>query len=146
MTGTVLGKPVEYRMDGRRAIQSRYVELRMIDVARPPQYEARVFIGTDTTDRGYIAHWLDNFGASFSVPHATGTARGDTISLLFPYSNGNFRDTFVYSDSTDSWYIRMETANGPRWKLFAEYQVKRRVATTPAAGSGAPPPATPARP
>lgn len=131
MTGTVLGKPVEYRMDGRRAIQSRYVELRMIDVAKPPQYEARVFIGTDTTDRGYIAHWLDNFGASFSIPHATGGLRGDTLSLMFPYENGNFRDTFVYDPGSDSWTFKLETAAGKSWKLFAQYQVRRRPPPAP---------------
>jgi Protein of unknown function (DUF1579) len=132
MTGTALGKPVEYRMDARRTVQGKYVEMHMIDVARPAQYEARVFIGTDTTDRGYIAHWLDNFGASFSIPHGTGGLRGDTLSLMFPYENGNFRDTFVYDPASDSWMFKLETAAGKSWKPFAQYQVRRR-----------PPPTTP---
>ena len=130
MTGTVMGRPVEYRMEGRRTLQGKFVELHMLDVKRPPAYEARVFIGPDTTDRGYVAHWLDNFGASFSVPHATGGRRGDTLSLMFPYENGAFRDTFVWDPATDSWYFRLESADGRKWKLFAEYQVRRRAAAT----------------
>jgi hypothetical protein len=133
MTGTVMGKPVEYRMEGRRTIQGKFVELHMIDTKRPPAFEARVFIGPDTTDRGYVAHWLDNFGASFSIPHATGGMRGDTVSLVFPYETGNFRDTFIWDGTTNTWYFRIDSASGTKWKLFAEYYVRRRV---PATGTG----------
>jgi hypothetical protein len=127
MTGTVRGHPVVYRLDVARVLRRRYVELHMEDVQRPSTYEARVVIGVDTTGNGYIAHWMDNFGASYSVPPATGDAAGDTIRLVFAYPDGPFHDTFVYDRKTDRWHFRLEATDptgGP--KPFAEYQVTRR--------------------
>jgi hypothetical protein len=61
------------------------------------------------------------------VPPATGTARGDTLTLDFPYPVGAFHDTFVYDRATDTWTIRLDAADGGGgWKRFAEYRVARR--------------------
>jgi hypothetical protein len=104
MTGTVRERPATYRLDVTWVLQQRFIELHMQDVKHmPPLYEARVFIGADTLLSHYIAHWLDNFGAAYSVPPATGTARGDTLTLDFPYPVGAFHDTFVYDRATDTW-------------------------------------------
>jgi hypothetical protein len=127
MTGSVRGKPATYTLDAARVLQDRFVELHMEDVSRPPAYEARVFVGVDSVGGRYIAHWLDRFGAAFSIPHATGEARGDTVLLTFPYPDGAFRDAFVYDRPTDTWYFRLETADtSGGWRLFAEYQVRHR--------------------
>jgi hypothetical protein len=127
MTGSVRGQPATYTLKAARVLQRRFVELHMEDVNRPPAYEARVFIGVDSAGGRYIAHWLDKFGAAYSVPHATGHSRGDTLLLTFPYPNGAFRDTFVYDRQTDAWYFRLEAADSTGgWRLFAEYQVRRR--------------------
>jgi len=122
MTGSVRGPPATYTLDATRVLQRRFVELHMEDVAQPPVYEARVFVGVDSAGSRYIAHWLDKFGAAFSIPPATGEARGDTIRLAFPYPDGAFRDTFVYERPTDTWYFRLEAADSAGgWQLFAEY-------------------------
>jgi hypothetical protein len=127
MTGSVRGQPATYTLDGARVLQGRFVELHMEDVNQPPAYEARVFIGVDSGGSQYIAHWLDKFGAAYSIPHATGHARGDTLVLTFSYPTGPFRDTFVYHRPTDSWHFRLEAADSTRaWRLFAEYHVRRR--------------------
>lgn len=128
MTGSVRGQPVTYTMEGARVLQQRFVELHMVDVREPPTYEARVFLGVDTTAHRYIAHWLDNFGAAFSIPPATGEARGDTVLLTFPYPDGAFRDTFVYNRSADTWHFRLDAADATTggWRLFAEYEVRHR--------------------
>jgi hypothetical protein len=127
MTGAVRGRPVTYALDATRVLQRRFVELHMVDVSHPPAYEARVFIGVDSAGGQYIAHWLDNFGAAYSIPHATGRARGDTLLLDFPYPSGAFRDRFVYDRRTDAWSFRLEAADTTgAWKLFAEYRVRRR--------------------
>jgi hypothetical protein len=127
MTGSVRGQPVTYTLNARRVLQNRFVELHMLDVNQPPAYEARVFIGVDSINGQYIAHWLDRFGAAYSIPHATGTARGDTLVLTFPYRSGSFRDTFVYNARADSWFFRLEAADSTAgWRLFAEYQVRHR--------------------
>jgi len=127
MTGTVRGRAATYSLDAARVLQGSFVELHMVDRAEPPAYEARVFIGVDTAGKRYIAHWLDRFGAAYSIPDATGSARGDTLELDFPYPSGAFRDTFAYDPRTDSWYFRLEAADSAGgWGLFADYQVLRR--------------------
>jgi uncharacterized protein DUF1579 len=127
MTGSVRGRPVTYTLQATRVLQGRFVELHMEDVNRPPAYEARVFIGVDSAGGRYIVHWLDRFGAAFSIPHATGEARRDTLMFTFPYPAGAFRDTFVYRPSTDTWHFRLEAADSTGgWRPFAEYDVRRR--------------------
>jgi hypothetical protein len=127
MKGTVRGAPALYTLDVTRVLQRRFVELHMVDVHRPPGYEARVFIGVDSANARYIAHWLDRFGAAYSIPHATGEMGGDTLRLDFPYPDGAFHDTFVYDRRSDSWYFLLEAADtAGGWTRFAEYQVRRR--------------------
>jgi len=127
MRGTVRGRPASYTLDAARTIRGKFVELHMRDVHVPPAYEARVFIGVDSAGVRYVAHWLDNFGAAYSIPPATGTARGDTLELDFPYPDGAFHDTFIYQRPSDAWTMRLESADGAGgWKLFAEYRARRR--------------------
>lgn len=127
MVGTVRGRPATYRLDAIRTLQNRFVELHMEDVARPPRYEARVFLGVDSVAGRYIVHWLDSFGAAYSIPHAVGEARPDTILFAFPYTHGRFRDTFSYDRVQDAWHFLLESADSAgNWRLFAEYQVRRR--------------------
>jgi hypothetical protein len=71
--------------------------------------------------------WLDNFGAAYSVPPATGIAAGDTLTLDFPYPGGAFHDSFVHDATTDTWTIRLDAADGTGgWKRFADYRAIRR--------------------
>lgn len=127
MTGSVRGRPATYTLDVTRVLQRRFVELHMVDVARPPAYEARVFIGVDSAGGRYIAHWLDNTGAAYSIPPATGEARGDSLLLNFPYPDNPFRDTFAHDPRSGTWHFRLESADSTgAWHLFAEYQVRRR--------------------
>lgn len=128
MTGTVRGEPATYRLDAAWVLQRRFVQLHMVDVRNtPPQYEARVFIGADTVPGRLLGHWLDSFGAAYSVPPATGVATGDSLTLDFPYPHGAFHDTFVYHAATDTWTIRLDAADGSGgWKRFAEYRARRR--------------------
>jgi hypothetical protein len=124
MTGTVRNRPATYALSGTRVLQGHFVELHMVDVRRPPAYEARVFLGVDSAKGEFIAHWLDNFGAAYSIPHATGTASGDTVRLAFPYADGPFRDMFVYRRRAGTWYFRLESQDtSGTWSLFAEYEV-----------------------
>jgi hypothetical protein len=127
VTGAVRGKPAHYAMTGARTLQQKYVELHMTDVAaNPPAYEARVIIGQADKPDTYIAHWIDAFGAQYSVPPGTGTQRGDTLFLDFPYPTGMFHDTFAYDRGADRWHFRLESADGKGgWTVFADYVVDR---------------------
>jgi hypothetical protein len=126
MTGAVRGRPVRYVLEARRVLQGKYVELHMTDAAAaPPAYEARVIVGEGAKPGEYIAHWIDSFGAQYSVPPATGTQRGDTLFLAFPYPDGAFHDTFAYDRARRTWHFRLDEADGHGgWKLFAEYEVR----------------------
>ncbi len=128
MTGAVRGQPVTYRLDATWVLQRRFVQLHMVDAEHtPPQYEARVFIGPDTLPGRILGHWLDIFGAAYSVPPATGLVSDDSLTLDFPYPSGGFHDTFVYDAATDTWTIRLDAADGGGgWKRFAEYRARRR--------------------
>ena len=85
------------------------------------------FIGPDTLAGHVIGHWLDNTGAAYSVPPATGVVSGDTLTLDFPYPTGAFHDTFVYDRSTKSWTMRLDAADGAGgWTRFAEYRAIRQ--------------------
>ena len=127
MKGAVRGTPATYTLDATRVLQGRFVQLHMTDVAKPPGYEALVSIGVDSAAGRYLAHWLDNTGAAYSVPPATGTARGDTLFLNFAYPDGPFRDTFSYDRATDAWHFLLEAGDSAgRWTLFADYVVRRR--------------------
>jgi hypothetical protein len=126
VTGTTRGKQSRYRLDARRVLQNKYVELHMVDVTtKPPGYEARVIIGATAEPGEYIAHWIDNFGAQYSVPTASGRQVDDTLFLDFPYPAGAFHDTFAYDRKRHSWHIVLESADGNGWKVFADYNLKR---------------------
>jgi hypothetical protein len=126
--GVVGSQPAQYQMDGTWTLQHRYVELHMQDVKhRPPEYEARVFIGADTVPGHVLAHWMDIFGAAYSVPPATGLVHGDSLLLDFPYPTGTFHDSFVLDRAHKTWKIRLDAADGKGgWKRFAEYQATPR--------------------
>lgn len=126
MNGAVLGEHVTYSMTGVRTLEGRFVELHMKDVHVPPGYEARVLIGCDSTGHRVIAHWMDSFGAAYSVPHGVGVIRGDTLELAFAYADGPFRDRFTYDRRRDAWRFLLESADSSgAWGEFASYDVTR---------------------
>jgi len=127
LAGTVLGKPAHYRAQGRWVLHGGWLEFSMVDLATPPDYEARVFIGYDAKAGDYVAHWLDRFGAAGARVTATGSGQDGTLVLLFPYAEGAFRDTLSLAPDGTSGTLLLETqkADGS-WSTFASYQMKRR--------------------
>lgn len=126
MSGDVMGEPVTYRMVAGPTLQGAFTEIHMNDVQVPSQYEARVLIGHEADGKAVIAHWMDSFGARYSVPHGTGTALENTVQFTIPYEKGAFRDTFTYSPETNTWLFVLEAAQPDgKWKHFARYTVRR---------------------
>jgi hypothetical protein len=126
MSGDVMGEPVTYRMVAGPTLQGAFTEIHMNDVQVPSQYEARVLIGFDAESKTVIAHWMDSFGAKYSVPHGTGTVSENTVQFTIPYEKGAFRDTLTYDPETKTWLFVLEAAqpNG-KWKHFARYTARR---------------------
>ncbi len=128
MIGDVMGKPVQYDLDAFPTLQGKFTEMHMVDVQVPSKYEARVFIGADTSGQ-LIVHWLDSFGASYSVPHGTGAITGNTVAFSFPYPSGQFRDTLTYDPKQGTWSLVIESAKPDgTWGHFAKYEIRRKPA------------------
>jgi hypothetical protein len=138
MQGTVMGKPVRYRARGRWVLNGAWLELSMIDVARPPRYEAQLYLGYDGKAGDYIGHWLDRFGAAGARVVATGERHERTLVLNFPYTDGDFRDTLTLAGDAQSATLLIE-ARKPEgaWSTFASYAL-RRLATGAPPGARAP--------
>lgn len=127
MSGDVMGKPVTYRMVASPTLQGAFTELHMNDVQVPSQYEARVFIGYDAGSKTVIAHWMDSFGAMYSIPHGTGRITENSIQFTIPYESGSFRDTFTYDPAAKTWLFVLEAAQPDgTWTQFARYSVHRQ--------------------
>lgn len=125
MSGDVMGEPVTYRMVAGPTLQGAFTEIHMNDVQVPSQYEARVLVGYDAESETVITHWMDSFGAKYSIPHGTGTVSESTIEFTIPYEKGAFRDTFTYNPETDTWLFVLEVAQPEgKWKHFARYAVR----------------------
>ena len=126
MSGDVMGEPVTYKMSAAPTLQGAFTEIHMNDVQVPSRYEARVLIGYDPESQKIIAHWLDSFGAKYSIPHGTGSVEDNAIQFFIPYSSSTFRDTFTYDSKTDTWVFVLESSRPDgTWKHFARYDVYR---------------------
>jgi hypothetical protein len=91
------------------------------------KYEARVFIGYDTQGMRIIAHWMDSFGAAYSIPPGVGGIESKQIRFEIPYADGPFRDTFVYDEARDVWTLDIESGDGKgQWQHFASYKITRQ--------------------
>ncbi|HLJ53758.1 MAG TPA: hypothetical protein VKT77_01900 [Chthonomonadaceae bacterium] len=103
----------------------QFVQIHMIDVASPPQYEALVHIGGDGHG-GYVAYWLDTFGGPFSA-RGVGTRDGDSFIFAFQDADGSLRNTFTRDPAADTWrsLIEQQRAGGP-WSVFCEDRWVRR--------------------
>jgi len=125
MTGDVLGKAVTYDMVAAPMLHDTFTEMHMTDVQVPSEYEARVFIGVDPDSQLVITHWLDSFGAKYSIPHGTGQVSGNTIQFTIRYDDGPFRDTLTFHPEDRSWSFVIEVSQPDgSWKHFARYEMR----------------------
>jgi hypothetical protein len=123
MTGDIKGKPVTHKMVAGPTLQGAFTEIYMKDVES--KYEARVLIGYDAESNSAIVHWIDSFGAKYSIPHGTSSARDNSIQFTFLYGSGPFRDTFTYNSDTNTWLFVLEASQSDgTWKHFARYNVR----------------------
>jgi hypothetical protein len=132
MVGQVGGKPVHYCATGRHVLAAGWVEFHLTDLARPAQYEARVFLSPDPKAHDFVLHWLDQFGGPGARVVATGTRRGNVLHALFPYSEGAFRNAWEYQPARRRWTLVIEAQEADKsWSNFAIYTM------TPATGGAA---------
>ena len=127
MVATVPGKPTWHQHgEGRWVLKDGWLCLSIIDIASPPAYQASVYLGFDPKAGDYIAHWLDQFGAAGARVLATGKRDGQTLVLLFPYAEGQFRDTLTLAADGSSGTLLLESQEKDgSWSTFASYTLTR---------------------
>ncbi len=126
MQGSIMGDSIEYSLEVKPVLHSTFSELHMKDISVPSEYEARVFIGTDSTGKKVIAHWMDSFGAMYSVPHGTGVIEGNLIDIVFPYTESRFHDQFSFNESTQNWRLLIRSEKDSLlFETFADYTISR---------------------
>jgi len=126
LTGAVLGKPVVYSGDATWALNDGWLRLALVDRAKPPGYQADVYLGVDAKAGDYIAHWLDRFGGAGARVVGTGRRDGQTLIIFFPYAEGPFRDTFTLAADGRSGSLLLEAQRPDgAWFTFASYQLTR---------------------
>jgi hypothetical protein len=139
MHGTMGAKALHYRARGRWTLNGAWLELWMQDVARPPGYEARVYLGYDGQKHDFIAHWLDRFGAAGARVVGSGTLNGRTLVLEFPYPEGAFRDTLTLApDGASGTLLLEQQEQDGHWSTFARYTLARPAALKPRGGPHGP--------
>ena len=126
LRGTVRGTPVRYRGEAAWVLHGAWVRLALIDRARPPGYQAEVYLALDPKRGDYIGHWLDQFGAAGARVVATGHRDGQALVLSFPYEEGAFRDTLMLATDGASGRLLLESQNADgSWSTFASYTLTR---------------------
>ena len=126
MRGRVGGSAVTYSAHAEWALAGAFLRLELTDTAKPPAYQAAVFIGWDEVSERFVCHWLDGFGARPSQTLGYGVWAGDALTLVFEYPDGPFRTTFARV-SEKRWRVEMRTKEGRGpWQTFAEYTLVRR--------------------
>lgn len=126
ITRTIRDTTVENTMRAEWVLGHQFVQMHMIDVKRPPAYEAIVLLGFDAKRECYIAHWCDSFGGAYSGD-GFGVRSGEHIEFRFDYPDGPFFNTFTWDAAAGSWRFRGENgqADGSRTLFMEDVAVKR---------------------
>lgn len=114
MQGTFGNKAFRYEAVGKRVLRSGWLQIHMVDAAKPSKYRAEVFLGYDAAAGDFIVHWLDTWGAAGARVVATGHRDGERLVVVFPYAAGTLRDTFERDRSSGTCAGGVA---GERWHL-----------------------------
>lgn len=132
LVGTVRGKPVTARGEGRWVLKDAWLCFTLIDRARPG-YRAQIYLGFDPRAGDYVVHWLDQFGAAGARVAGSGKREGQQLVLQIPYAEGAFRDTLTLSADARSGTLLLESQQQDgHWSTFASYRMQRLAASAPA--------------
>lgn len=133
LVGTVRGKPVTARGEGRWVLKDSWLCFTLIDRARPG-YRAQIYLGSDPKAGDYVVHWLDQFGAAGARVAGSGKREGQQLVLNIPYAEGAFRDTLTLTADGRSATLLLESQEKDgHWSTFASYRMQRLMAREPAA-------------
>ena len=124
LTRKIRGHEERNAVDVEWVLAHRFLQVHMVDAARPPRYEALVLIG-DAGDGRYVAHWCDTWGGKYTAI-GYGKRAGNAIEFSFAFPDGPFFNTFTWHPDRREWTCRLENVDkdGKR-VLFAEDTLRR---------------------
>lgn len=127
MKGTVGHTAVSYDADGRWMLADGWLRLSLIDAAKPPAYEADVYLGFDPKAGDCVVHWLDRYGAAGARVVGVGHRREQTLVFEFPYAESTFRDTLTLAEDGAAGALLIESIEpAGHVSTFASYTLTRR--------------------
>lgn len=89
-------------------LNHQFVRIHMKDVNDPPRYEGNIYIGLNSAENRYVAHWIDVFGGQFSETLGLGVRDGNSISFRFQYPDAILTNVFTYDPEQDSWISKID--------------------------------------
>ena len=98
----VRGEVVRNTLEASWVLNHQFLQVHMLDTAKPPAYEALVLIGFDARTQEYVAHWTDSWGGEFAAV-GRGRRQGDAVEFRFEYPDGPFFNTFRWDATNGSW-------------------------------------------
>ncbi len=126
LTRKFRGKEVTNTVSAKWVLNHQFLELHMVDVADPPEYEAIVLIGYSYSDKEYVAHCCDTFGGKYSAI-GKGKRAGEKIEFAFQYPDGPFFNTISWDAKAKEWTCRLENSSKDGKRLvFAEDRLRRK--------------------
>lgn len=85
-----------------------------------PEYEAFVYIGFDDAAKGYVCHWVDVFGATYSEL-GRGQLDDKHLALEFKFGkDGELTNRFTFDPQTKTWTSLIRQIKKGEWTTFAE--------------------------
>jgi hypothetical protein len=112
-------------VDAQWVLGHQFLQLHMVDVARPPRYEALMTIGFDPDAGRYVAHWCDTWGGRFSAI-GQGKRDGNSIEFEFAFRDGPFFNTFTWDPASRQWTCLLENVGKDGKRAFFARDFLRR--------------------
>src|ERR1044072_4523894 len=107
-------------------LNHQFLFIHMKEQSNPSQYEARVYIGYDSTSKKYVVHWIDMFGGRVSETLGPGTRETTWIRIAFKPQAGLFHTPLPSHPETKSWTTLLEQKDQKgKWSTGAEEVLSR---------------------
>jgi hypothetical protein len=127
LEGEVANERVRNDVSAQWVLKHQFLELTLTDVANPPAYVAKVFIGFDCVSERYVVHWIDSFGGRFSETLGYGQKKDQAIEFRFEYPQGPFLNQFSYDKEKNIWQFLATTKNDKgEWITFAKEYLHKK--------------------
>jgi hypothetical protein len=114
--GTFAGEETTHDLSAEWILDHHYLLIH--DVSREtkdghPAFDTKLYVGWDKSAKRYACVWLDNSGGLSPESVGYATRSGDTMAFVFTSREGDTRLTFAYNAGTNSWEVRMDSADTP---------------------------------